>query len=118
MKRKRLILVGAIVLLGSGALSNLQWSMNEYGLFDRKQVLALDGTTGITGKKDKKWVKESNGETKEVQETVEQTTIVKVGPVTKQEKTTYTRPKTLYHNVCKSGDELKTCSPSWDERKM
>lgn len=115
MKTKNAILVGAVVLLSAGALSNLQWSMDQYGLLGRKQVLALDDTTSPTGKKGKKWVKEFSGNTKEVQETVESTTTIKVGPVVKVEKSTYTRPKKIYENICKEGDELKSCTPSWDD---
>lgn len=118
MKTKNAILVGAVVLLSAGALSNLQWSMDKYGLLSRKQVLALDDTTATTNKKGKKWIKEFNGETREVQETVENTTTIKVGPVTKVEKTTYTRPKILFHNTCKEGGKLKTCTPTWDAYAM
>lgn len=115
---KSVILVGAVLLLCGGALSNLQWSMNEYGLLNKKQVLALDASETTGTKKGKMWVKEFSGETKEVQETVEQTTTVKVGPVTRVDKTTYTRPKTLYKHICKAGDKLKTCATSWDSSSM
>mgnify|MGYP000306754676 CR=1 FL=1 len=121
MKTKKVILVSAIALLGVGTLSNLQWSMDKYGLSNGKVILAADTDTGTKAdadKKGKKWVKEFGGETQVVQETVEQTTTVKVGPVTKTEKTTYTRPKTLYQNICKDGDKLKTCTPSWDDHQM
>lgn len=136
MKTKKAILVGAVILFGAGALSNLQWSMDGYGLLNSslsQQVLALgendttgmddnkkdDGGTNKKGYKEKKY----NGEKRTNTTTITTSTTVGVNiiGVVKGEKTkVVTKMETSYQylNECVGEGNLENCVSTWDETPM
>lgn len=127
MKTKNLLLVGAVSLLGVGALSNLQWSMDGYGLLSNplsKQVLALlpdDTDTGTDKDKEKKGFKEKKFVDVKRTVTVTTTTTTKVGVdlgiinCKKEKEKEVKTEKTEYLNECLGEGDLVNCVPSWDE---
>lgn len=135
MKTKNAILVGAVVLLSAGALSNLQWSMNKYGLLSSslsKHVLALsdsdtsdgkDGNGDDTGINERRYKeKKYQGEKQTITTTTTTTTSVgaNLGVVKGEKSTVKTETKTsyLYLNECVGEGDLKNCVSSWDEMPM
>lgn len=130
MKTKNLLLVGAVSLLGVGALSNLQWSMDGYGLLSNplsKQVLALlpDDTDTDTGTdKEKKGFKEKKFVDGKRTTTVTTTTTTKVDvnlgviDCEKEKKKEVKTEKIEYLNECLGEGDLMNCVPSWDEIPM
>lgn len=138
MKTKNAILIGAVIFIATGTASNLQWSINKYGLLSSslsQQVLALsdsdtsknkDGDndaddTGINERRYKE--KKYNGEKKPITTSITTTTkaTVNVIGIIKAEKSqtkTQTETTYLYLNECLGEGDLKNCVSTWDATPM
>lgn len=133
MKAKKVFLVGAIALLGVGSLSNLQWSMDKYGLLSSslsKQVLALsdtsdgkdekDGDTGTNEKQYKEKKYQGEKRTLTTSTTKTKTVGVNLGVVKGETTVATTTTETTYQylNECVGEGDLKNCISSWDSTPM
>ncbi|MCD7925974.1 MAG: hypothetical protein LUI85_15310 [Bacteroides sp.] len=140
MKTKNVLLASAVILLSTGTLSNLQWSMDKYGLLSNslsKQVLALasDDKSGDDKKDDDKKDDDKTGDDKTgfkekkfkniTRKEKEEHTVTTTAGVTIlgiKGGTTITCTNTIesikYLNTCIGEGTLKDCTSSWDEYPM